>query len=573
MSRTTRWARLRTGLSVPWLLAILAFPAFSQTQSATDEEPQELRSPLVVVNVASVERMLTDVDWTFAAAGRPELSDYVVGLMAQVKDFAGLDRNRPLGVMIFLSEGLPPTPLPVFFLPVTNLDELAGTLGLGPMKPKKVEGTDNRYELVGRRQSVHLVQVGTYAYLSPNSEILEANLPAPDTLVESLADRYDISAAVRLQTIPQGVRDVFLAFLRANTEAELQRRDDEQTGAYEARRAAGISNLEFIEQILTQCDQLTIGWDASQEKGVGALEVHFDAAPGSELAENFRTMAVKPSRFNALFREDQPLTFSASWVMNKREQTAAVGMLKAFSAQMRQEFDKADGDPFPAVDRIVTSLGKTVAYGHADFSVQFAVPEPGRFVLYGGLGLEDADQFAIGLRELAQDLQAAGKLEALELNIAEHEGVVFHRFVFKNVGEREQRLYGGIPSLYVGAGMGALWFAVGNDQTMPHLTAAMDQVTASRSGVPKRTTPMPFQAVIRVSPWLQLPPEEDDSAVQRREFAGKAFTKDSDALRIDVRPTENGVRFRLQMDEGFIRLLGLGVARQIDQFTGAETIP
>jgi hypothetical protein len=84
---------------------------------------------------------------------------------------------------------------------------------------------------------------------------------------------------------------------------------------------------------------------------------------------------------------------------------------------------------------------------------------------------------------------------------------------------------------------------------------------------------MPFQAVIRVSPWLQLPPEEDDSAVERREFAEQAFTKDSDALRIDLRPTENGVRFRIQMDEGFIRLIGLGVARQIDQFTGAVPAP
>ena len=43
-----------------------------------------------------------------------------------------------------------------------------------------------------------------------------------------------------------------------------------------------------------------------------------------------------------------------------------------------------------------------------------------------------------------------------------------------------------------------------------------------------------------------------------------AFSGNDDKLRIDFKPTDQGARIRLQFDESFLRLMGLGVSRGID---------
>ncbi|MBC7816553.1 MAG: hypothetical protein IAG10_06675, partial [Planctomycetaceae bacterium] len=50
----------------------------------------------------------------------------------------------------------------------------------------------------------------------------------------------------------------------------------------------------------------------------------------------------------------------------------------------------------------------------------------------------------------------------------------------------------------------------------------------------------------------------------------KAFSGDDDKLRIDFKPTDQGARIRLQFDESFMRLMGLGVSRAIDGNIEAE---
>ena len=50
------------------------------------------------------------------------------------------------------------------------------------------------------------------------------------------------------------------------------------------------------------------------------------------------------------------------------------------------------------------------------------------------------------------------------------------------------------------------------------------------------------------------------------EMADEAFKQEgSDVLRIESRPVQNGFRFRLQVESGFLRLLGGVIAQRIDR--------
>jgi hypothetical protein len=50
-----------------------------------------------------------------------------------------------------------------------------------------------------------------------------------------------------------------------------------------------------------------------------------------------------------------------------------------------------------------------------------------------------------------------------------------------------------------------------------------------------------------------------------KDLAHDAFSNGGDTLRIDFRPTDKGGRLRIEAEEGFIRLLGLGVSRRYDE--------
>ena len=50
----------------------------------------------------------------------------------------------------------------------------------------------------------------------------------------------------------------------------------------------------------------------------------------------------------------------------------------------------------------------------------------------------------------------------------------------------------------------------------------------------------------------------------------KAFSGNDDKMRIDFKPTDQGARIRLQFDESFMRLMGLGVSRAMDSNIEAE---
>ena len=155
------------------------------------------------------------------------------------------------------------------------------------------------------------------------------------------------------------------------------------------------------------------------------------------------------------------------------------------------------------------------------------------------------------------------QIAELEINAESHNGIALHRLLAKgDGGNGEQRLYGGMPALYIGAGRGAVWFALGREGAAEQLKAAITQVET----VPAQPIPpdkiAPFQMVMNLSSWVGLNPDGKGPA---RQAARDAFTPENDLLRISSRPIENGFRLRFQLDEGFIKYFGLRASERLDR--------
>jgi hypothetical protein len=568
MRRPVRWfasvccgLAVLAGLSVPSLTGSpsrLPNEAAAQEKQARKKD-QNANVPLLVVSVAGVERLLEDVDYIFASAGRPELSETVGGLLANLRDLKGLERGQSMGMMLFLN-GI--VPQPVVFVPVQNIDDMLRTITFGPITTEKTG--DNRYQIKANNQTLYVLTQGNYAFVSNNADMLDRDFADPGQVTRRLAATYDIAASVNLRALPKVTRDLFLDFMRASAESNLQQHDNEPDSAYRLRKASGMSNLAAIEQVITQGEELTLGWTISGPDKLAALELVVTADPKSEYAAYLNELRGAQSYFANLLQDTVPLTVSSALLLDKPLKKFLGEVLKAAEAQMPAELSApaaADGAAAAnPVGDLFKSLNATLETGRADFVVQFVGDPPGPFVLVGGAKVSDGKLLSNALSDILGKLKSSPNLESVQLNTAEHKGVTLHRLQPKTVRPPEERLYGKNMGIYLGAGPEAFWFAVGGDEALPQLREAID-LASKRPGNDARV--VPFQVVVHLASWLGLF-DDPNGRNPFPELARDAFSQASDRIVIDLRPFEDGARLRLQFDEGFIRLLGLALARRID---------
>lgn len=534
--------------------------------TAADEEPPPV--PFAVVNAGSVERVLSEVQYVFDVAERPELMEMINGVLQTIKNLEGVDRTKPFGALFFLDAGLPPTPFPVMYIPVVDEQKLIDTLTFGDNRWKK-SGTDpTRFDQIGNPK-MHLKFAHGYAFICRNGDwVLDEELPEPVAFNEVLTSRYDVSASLRIGSVPKGIRQVFVGFLRANSEAELQQRDDEPLAAYRMRRANGLQTLGFIEQLLTEGDQVTLGLDASMEARSAVLELNIEAQPNSEFADYLTDVSGTRSLFYSLSDDSQPLTISGTWKLNERDKKAYREYLAVAREEGIREIEENEPTiPIVAVRNLIDAVDATLIDGQIDITFQFIAPEPDRFVILAVAKIVGARTAGAALTQLLGAVKELPDNDAtIDLNVASHQGISFHRVEGNNASPSDERMFGGKPGMYIGASDQAMWLAIGRDP-MPELKQAIDLVRESAARATPPAGGSPLRVTARLNRWMQLQPNDRGGRGPDvgRQLAEQAFAfDDDDALRMDLRPTEHGVRMRLSFDEGFLRFLGMAVGRGYD---------
>lgn len=577
------------------ILAIGAAPlAWTQEPAAeTDGEALVNTPPVAVVNVAGVERILDDVDYLFGSVDRSDMTDVVKGLLGNVGDLNGLERGKPFGVMVFLQPGVVPTPTPVGYLPVKDAAALARTVELGPnLKAKKV--AEDRYELIGPRQTFFVRMIGEYAYVAAEADLLDREFPDPAIEFASLTTRYDIALKIQPESVPPGMRELFLTLLRTRAQADLQRRDNEPEAVYAFRKSQGMQNLRMVEAFLKETRSITLGLDASRESRKAVLELLVDAVPDTPYLEQLQGLAEEPSRFDSLIDDEVPLAFSLNSKLDEYSQKAQAELLSlgerqaavlltklergdslapvapaqdASTAPATEAQPPAEIEPTPAAldiaARIFAPLKAVNESGNLDAFAQFRGDPEQKFVVVAGIEMPGAAGMETAVREFIDRFRAAVPEAAAGVEVqygaGEAGGVSLNRIAPREIDEGGKRIFGDGLALYVGFAQDALWLAIGGPTAPDTLGEAITRVNEA-SPVARKQPAAPFQLVVTANRWVGI-----GSSPQRTELAREAFEGGDDTLRIDFRPTENGGRFRIEAEEGFIRLLGLGVSKRYDE--------
>lgn len=544
------------------LLALMFLTlSVAQGQDTTEEEFGP-RLPFAVVTVRNLDESLSNIGRMFDVSGRSDMMDMINSVLEdKAGNLAGIDRKKPFGVMFFLSDALPPRPVPVTFVPVSDVDDFIRTASLGPAKPEKVEGKTNVYKFpFGRRnRGINMVVENGYAFSSGQEEMLE-DLPDPESIVRGMASRYDVSVSAMLMNVPPLMKDFFIATLNGSAQAELQQRDNESDAAHKIRKANGQSVLELMTQVLRDGEQMTLGLQAQPDENMAALELMVDAKAESQFSEFMKNIGGRKSVFEPLHSDTNPLTMTVSWKMDRREKEAMLGLIDGLELGISEQLPETIA---PSAKRMADSLRATAEQEHVNGVFQFVPIDRKEFALIGAVKLVGSQTFGTALREVLTAVGDLEEIDSIDLDVHQHQGVTFHRLVADKVRDEDLRIYGGHPSLFLGTGNGIFWFGVGGDKLLSELDFAIDLMLETPPGALTGST-APFQAVFRLLPWLSLPPADGED-LDVRDLAVDAMEKGKDAVRIDVRPTETGGRIRMQFDEGFVRLLGMTLAQLYDR--------
>jgi len=547
---------------------------WSSTARAQDDGSNEIDYPLVLINSAGVQRLRNNAGFMFQAAQQQKKVEGLDPWMeSTLKDLKGIDRDRPFGMMLYLAPGLIGAPVGISYIPVTNLDEALTTLAYGAGTITPVDGKSGRHEIrYGERFKIRTLHRGDYLFLvgpDGSEDALDRNFPDPAKLTARLSSQYDIAISLLIKSIPPGIKTLFVEFLKNQSQAEFQQKDGEPESSYRLRRANGESWLELVDKVVNQGEELTIGGRMDPEQRRAYIDFEIAGTSDSKLAKFFQDMAGKRTYFGNLIQNPATLTMSVSWLLDAKQR----GLFTQFFEVAKKEIaDRADKEGVanvaPIIDPIFKALLASAETGHIDGFVQIVGDEPGRYAMIGGTKLTASRSLPTQINDLLQFVKdnpnGNETIPKLELAADAIDSHPVHRIQLTPPDKPGQRMFGESSHLYLYATPQAIWFAFGGDAALDALKEAVAQTALPQDPMQNRNR-VPFQFVTHAKNWLSVANEETPRQVSFNENARASFESENDAMRLDVRPTDNGVRLRIEFEEGFIALMGRGISKGIDE--------
>ena len=574
-----------------------------------EKEKQDARAsspPIVVFNVASIDRVMEDIEYVFGSVDREDMTGVVEGLLEDVGDFQGVSHDKPLGMMLYLEPGLRLRPAMVVYAPVEDISSVIETIGtIGGTAEKSA---DDRYQLtLGQKWFVELRD--GYAFAARDEATLKRELPDPSNAFTELSKPYGIALDIRPASMQPAMRTLIFGFIQTRADAEMRQREDESDVMHALRKAQGMSNLQLVERFLTQTRSVTIGLNVSREKQQAIFEVVIDAAPGSPFLEALQALPEEASRFAPILDEPTAIVVSLNAKIDEQTVQAQSRLLEAAEAAVGRALTRiepenpaageeakekdANGDATGADDaeenqpadqdktgdekasdeidpaaaalaeQLFDPLHRLLETRNLDGFAQLRAVGDEHYVLIGALEVPRADELTTPVRKLIdrlrESLPRAAATVRVEYGAARAGEVPLHRLTPTKLDPKQRRVYGEDFAIYFGFGENAVWVGIGGTEVVPLLEDAISQTTASDSP-DEEPDAVPFRMTVQASRLLGLAVDKTSAAIAR-----DAFSAENDAMRIEFRPTDTGGRLRVELEEGFIRLLGLGVSKRYDE--------
>ncbi|MCI0333430.1 MAG: hypothetical protein L0228_09425 [Planctomycetes bacterium] len=586
--------------AMPWMIVVLVavhYASFARPLCAQDrlrvvrdndqvllaDDPAvagELKT-LAVVAIAPYESLVRDITFLGTLAGKPELGQMVEGGLAfftQGKGPGAIDKTQPWGVIV-QTDGA--QFLPIVCLPVTNIDDLLGVAtAFGAQIADGEEGV--KVLSLPNEQTIYVKHDGNWAFIG-NTPASLAQLPKePQTILAKMLAEYDIAANVSVKDVPEMYRQFAIQAMQAGMQQQLVKKENETDEEFETRQKLAETQMQQMVQMINEIETVTLGWSVDAEQQRTFLDFAYLVKPLSKLAEQLTAYENTRTNFAGFYQPDAAATLTFAMKADPKLIEQDIAQLNAAMQSMRAQFNKAvdeneeldDADARDAIKAGMSdwfdALEATTKAGQFDAGAALTAG-PETMTLIAGAHVKEPKKIEEGLKKMEAAANKSPKFQGIQWNAASHEGIDFHTLVVPIPEEQEapRRLLGSEANIAVGIGPEAVYLAVGRD----HVEAAKKAIDAS-AAEPDKAVP-PFELAVSLGPIMEMAAAqaEDDKQKAILETVADMLKNEAqgrDHIRVVGRVVPNGLRYRLEAEEGVLRGIGKATAEAQRQALQAQ---
>ena len=533
----------RKSIVLTLILGMLAMLPVSKAycQSAPD--------PAVVISIAKFDEQLKDVDYLLQASGFAQMKFMA---KAMINGYTkGIDPEKDAGVLLYFEESST-TPNFLGFAPISDLDEMLDVIAT----VMEVEEDDDFITAVADDGTEILIKESNgYAFFSNKKDMLGTLPDDPSELTGEVAGKYNLSAQVYGQRIPQGLRDELMETIRQSSEDTIDNLDEGlQT---EIQRKNLEMQMAQMEMMFNETDRLMFGMKADKDEKRLVMDVEFTGLPNSDLAKMLASSkADQPSRFTGFLMDGATFTHNQCMKISEEEAERYSEMLDDLKKSALEEMD-ADGDMSEedlavvekAFGSIVEVLQATMKEGLLDSGAVLMLKD-GEINFAGGVQVANPKKLEATVKDLAAmaEEKMGGEIE-VNLNSGSHKSVTFHNFVIQVPDDEEEMrdALGDQLEIVVGVGSKEVYIGGGSNPTAT-LKAAMDGTHMAKDMM---------QYNLFVTPILEFAAEmEGDQTVEAMAAALKESGNDRVSMTSNL--IENGIGMQFELQDGILGLIKVG---------------
>ena len=512
--------------------------------------------PAVVIAIANIDEQLNDIEYLANAAS--EQMGQMSGLIKmQAQGFLrGIDTKKPAGVLMYFSEDSP-EPATLAFVPIKNLDDFLDTIA---SFAEVDEGDDTVTIIPDDGSEMTLKKIGGYAFISDQAEFLKNAPSNPGELVEEMASKYNISARVFPQRIPENLREMALGLIEQGYEQQLQQLDQIEPMQAELQEENFEMQMAQMESMFTDTEEVVIGMSADEKSRSIYFDMNMTAKAGSSMAKLMEeSVAKEPSRFLGFLMEDAAMTGNVNGTIAKE---TAAQYKSVMSTATDQWLDMVDGDDnmddaqVELVTNLINGLSdvmtKTMEQGRMDMGVALTMVDD-KMNLAMGTGVADPDKLEDMVKDVVKEVEKQN-VDAIQFNLnsGSHRGTTFHEIIVEvpDNEEEAQNILGEQVTIILGIGKKEVYLAAGSAPESL-LKDAMDksaEASASedqpQSQMNLYMTPMlKFAAGMPGAEMLEMMADTMESA-------------SGDRIHLETGSSKNGFKSRIEIQDGILELLG-----------------
>lgn len=513
----------RNSIAIAILIA-----SVTSLQAADRAGQSQATRPYYSLYVSSIDRLVEACNIVFQSVERPELAESLSERQKSYRDFAGIDRDKPLGMMSVWEDQ---TSADIVFAPVKEIDELLKTATFGVVDFHAVGA--NRFEIARPGSPYHVLVRNDYAFFADSVATIQGLRITPEQLTRTLRDRYDVVVQLNLNQIPTPVKVRYVEQTRAETEPWLQPQDDEPAETANLRKAIGKLALDLFQRVVLDTTEVTIGGRLDPETHHLIFEVVVEAAKGSPMAGGLNRLVSRRSEFGSMISQDVP---------------AGLALNLPLGGLVEQILGSADGD---------SSKG-----GGLEMGLQIVGDAAGKLSLIAAVRGEEAAELNKSVPRLILKLDESRRFASVNESFDIHEGVVFHSMIPREMPTEVTQWIGTDLEIIVGQGSKIFWVGMGPPELLvDQMKSVIDSVGVTEES--RSTAPL-VRARFQAKKLPELLPSELLSSNLDTATSRDAFEKGEDGFNLTLEPVANGIKLRIEMEEGFVRLIGRDWVRQID---------